>query len=275
MSTSEEDTNRKRKNKRSLKAMQNNDEELEASSLSGSHKKRKLNENDSTIERKKSNIDEIMVQLGIFAKKSNLIFGGEGEDKLNPVIVSKHNCNVIPVRNNIISAIQESKCLISTIDTITNMITDFIVSNDKQFTTEQFVILLCNNHNPLNSFGTTQDVMRRWYLNGQLIIDIDKRRQDLTIENLKQVSGLKNYYDEEGWEDKVNWDFVHFMNNNLLNVSIITIPADSYSLQESKYNVDYKGKYPDNPWNFIHNHYIVGRTDNGDIIGYKTQIVWT
>eukprot|EP01084_Bolivina_argentea_P230511 388876_1 len=221
-------------------------------------------------------IDNVMKELTILANKSNLIFGGEGEDELHPMIVSKHNCKVIPVRSDIISAIEKCKCVISSIDTIIVMITDFIVTveMDKQFTTKQFMILLCDNHNLLSEFDTSETEMKKWYLNEELINDIDERRQCLTMENLKELSGLKGDKDD-GWENDVNWEFVDFMNNNLLNVSIITVPTDSMTLETSKYNVDYKDKFVQNPWNYIHDHLIVGRTERGDIIGYRTQIVWT
>ena len=225
----------------------------------------------------KSDINDIMKKLAILSRKSNLIFGGEGEDTLHPVTISEQNCRIIPVRDEIIAVIKNSKSLISNVDAITALIVDFIVTveMDKTFTTEQFINLLVINHNPLEDFGTKLDVMRRLYLNEELIMDIDKRRQDLTMDNLYELSGIKGDK-EDGWEEryKVNWDWVEYMNNALLDVSIITVPTDELSLNSSKYNPDYKG-FLHNPWKKIHTHFIVGRTEKGCIIGYKTTIVWT
>eukprot|EP01083_Nonionella_stella_P140975 433501_1 len=212
-------------------------------------KKRKLDEK-QIIE---DNIEEIREPLELLGAKSNLVFQSEGEDELNPPIILDNDNGVIPLRKDIISSIQQSRYLLWEFDHLTNLITDFIVTDhaDQHFTTKQFLEILFSEKN-IGKTGNFVDYFfdadPKTFLLNIMLEQIDRKRKALNRSNLMQLTGVDGQDETE-----INFDFIEFMQEHLMDTSIITVPIDA-------------------EWEFSHYHFIVGRNKQGHIVGYQCEV---
>eukprot|EP01083_Nonionella_stella_P318300 1162706_1 len=196
-------------------------------------KKRKLNEK-QIIE---DNIEEIIEPLELLGAKSNLVFQSEGEDELNSVIIFHNDDGVIPLRKDIVFAIQQSRCLLWECDHLTKLITDFIVT-DQHFTTKQFLKVIFSKKNIGkidNIVDNFFDADPKEFVLNTMFEQIDRKRKALNRSNVMQLTGVDGQDETE-----INFHFIEFMQEHLMDTSIITVPIDA-------------------EWEFSHYHFIVGR----------------
>ena len=131
-----------------------------------------------------------------------------------------------------------------------------------RFTTEQFIRIASHSKDvqliKWEDFDPETLIQR--FLKQDLLKEIDDRRQDLNMDTLTEMSG----FPDEGYKGELNYDFVKYMNDNLNNVSIISMPCIDHCIDR----ID--------RWDWTHHHFIVGRSPNtSDLIGYYTFIMWT
>mmetsp|Transcript_9819 Transcript_9819/g.14951 ORF Transcript_9819/g.14951 Transcript_9819/m.14951 type:complete len:247 (-) Transcript_9819:10-750(-) len=221
-------------------------------------------------------LSRVMRDLNILSQKSNLQLHSEAEDGLNVIVL--YNCDdVIPIKSDIISGIQLSKCALCAYPDLVQLLSDFIVTahGDTHFSTAQFLELLSNPQNIDCIIDNDEDIadqLRSFYLSERMKKEIDEKRTQLSVSNIRQLSGFVSEDEQDDDEDPVvfNWDFVQYLNENLCDASIITVPTDTFTLQNAG-----ETQAMDAAWEFIHDHFIVARTRKGDIVGYRSKIVWT
>ena len=162
------------------------------------------------------------------------------------------------------------------------------ITNKLTFTTQQFMQLLFEDENiyilvaySMYHVGDpTPNDLRVYFLNEKMIKAIDERRKDLTIENIENLSGhimgmvnnghmtIQEAVDQYKVND-INYSFIEYMNKYLYNNSILTIPSEMV-LESKPWEI-----WPDDRFDWSHQHYIVGATKEGHIIGWACDIVWT
>ena len=210
-------------------------------------------------ETKSAKYEETMKLLQELSDKSHVLFTGDNDHELVPIIFYNIN-NILPIRDDIKSGIIKSECEISTIDHLIDCIVDFIVTAKEMtiFTTEQFIKMACHTKDiELYSYEQMEpEELMGYFLKEKLLNEIDERRQKLTLENLQNING----WNERGWGGELNYDFLDYMKSTLYDVSIFTTPAFPYG----------------ECWDSTHYHFFIGRSkETNDLIGYYTYIVWT
>eukprot|EP01084_Bolivina_argentea_P012832 24031_1 len=244
------------------------------------------------------NLDEIVTQLQQLSAKSNVHFCSSEYHKLYSFVMQNNN-KIIPIKHDIISGIQNSKCPLVHVNGLIKLVAEFLISDyqEHHFTTIQFLQILCdpNNISCILSRDTklvTPKVWRAFQLHHKIINETDERRKTLTIDNFNTLSGVYISSDpEEDDTDPINYDFINFMNQHLLDVSIITVSSDYWSLANPLSDMIFnKQKFTINSavnkiinthqqlsnfWDRECAHFIVGRTPEGHIVGYQSIVSYT
>eukprot|EP01084_Bolivina_argentea_P008400 15744_1 len=139
-------------------------------------------------------------------------------------------------------------------------------SNNIQFSTKQFIELFVHPkecyYDELREcycmFGIPYDELRELYLKEERFKAIDGFRRSLSIENIMICPYGIEY----------NYDVIDYMNNNLFDASIITMPKVFMEIEDP----DNADEYLDEEscieaYNF--NDYIIGAAPTGDLIGFE------
>jgi len=210
-------------------------------------------------------VDSKMDKLTKLMQKSGITISSESSDSLTPFIVYNDDV-IIATHGAIFGAIKESQCLISEVDVVCDLITGFVVKDDEGFTTQQFLTLLTSGsnlrHPGLESFNNllryldmdSGSTVKDMYLTENVVAKIDGQRKKLTLRNAKDMHGI------QGGKGKGKWAWVKWMNGALGDCSIYKVPTCSLG---------------NDMWEWSFCHFVVGRTEEGHIIGLCAEVVWT
>eukprot|EP01084_Bolivina_argentea_P087084 157339_1 len=244
-------------------------------------------------------INKILTNLHGFSIKSKVCIYNSHDDckkPLNPFVLI-NNYSIIPIQQDIINSIQQSKCLIANTNNIIDLIATFIC-DDKIFTTTQFLELLAfgyndeikqfHNHKKIDSFDKYNNLERFCQFFHEIISDwndigslqnilttptIVKLFEETKCKLTKEIVMNKdrmNYpesCDENEDEGDIpytkwNWQFVDYMNEKLFDCIVINILCDTQFIN------DIEEEPYDELWDDPYYTFIIGRTKNGHIAGY-------
>ena len=242
--------------KRKLMAEQRNKKRLLEMEDDGTPaKRRKLNDAEQ------EELDSRLNELRKLMMKSNITICSETDDRLTPFVLYNDD-QTIPIKAEMLQAIRASKCCISGMNEICDIVIGFIIENDMSFSTMQFLSLLMRpsnlRNNALRSFTENLQFLEKrpkdLFLKESIVEQIDEQRVELTEYNVKNMHGLN---------ENASFEWVGYIRDALSDCSLFRVPVNAA--------LEYGGDM----WEFSFVYFIVGRTENGHLIGLSIDCLFS